>query len=90
MALSKQISNKLDNMWKRRTAMLRALVIPRGVGQPTKFTRQVRDRLINDLLADATRLLLKRDGHTEFENVAPGRRLMQIRGHSLLKRGSNF
>lgn len=88
MALTKQISNKLDSLWKRRTAMLRALVIPRGVGQPTKFTRHVRDRLINQLLDDATKLLVKREAHTEFKKVAPHRCLMQIRGHGLLKRGS--
>lgn len=90
MALTKQFSNRLDSLWKRRTATLRALVVPRGVGQPPKFSRQVRDRLINDLLDDATKLLLEQEGHTEFKTVAPHRRLMQIRGHGLLKRGSNM
>src|SRR5688572_1459602 len=90
MALTKQFSKKLDGLWKRRTAELRALVIPRGAGQPTTFSRQVRDRLISKLLEDATRLLLQREGGPEFRAVASHRRLRQIKGHGLLKRGGNL
>lgn len=90
MGLSKQFSNKLEGLWRRRTAELRALVIPRGVGQPPKFSRQVRDRLIIQLLEDATRLLLQREGRSKFREVASPRRLRQIKGHGLLKRGGNL
>ena len=90
MALAKQFSNKLEALWKRRTAELRALVIPRGVGHPPKFSRQVRDRLINHLLEDATALLLHREGRSEFRVVAPHRRLRQIKGHGLAKRAGNL
>jgi hypothetical protein len=90
MALAKQFSNKLEGLWKRRTAELRALVIPRGVGQPQKFSRRVRDRLINKLLEDATGVLLQREGRSEFRAVASHRRLWQIKGHGLLKRGASL
>jgi hypothetical protein len=90
MSLAKHFSNKLEDLWKRRTAELRALVIPRGVGQPPKFSRQVRQRYINHLLDDASKILLKRDGWSEFRKIAPHRRLWQIKGHGLLNRGSNL
>ena len=90
MALAKHFSNELESLWKRRTAELRSLVIPRGAGQPTKFSRQLRDRLINRLLDDATKILLSREGRSEFHAVAPRRRLWQIKGHGLLKRGGNL
>jgi hypothetical protein len=90
MSLAKHFSNELENLWKRRTAELRALVIPRGIGQPTKFTRHIRDKLVNQLLVDATKILLKRYGHAEFHAIASHRHLWQIKGHGLLKRGSNL
>lgn len=62
MSLQKQFSRKLDYLWNRRTADLRSLVIPRGVGKPANFTRKLRDKLINDLMIDATQLLLRREG----------------------------
>jgi hypothetical protein len=80
----------LESLWKRRTAELKSLVIPRGAGQPPRFTRHLRDRLINQLLADATQILLSREGRSEFRTVAPHRRLWQIRGHGLLNRGRNL
>lgn len=90
MSLTKQFSNKLEDLWKRRTAEVRALVVPRGAGQPTKFSRQVRGRLINHLLDDATAILVKRDGWLEFRKIAPTRRLWQIKGHGLVNRGCNL
>ena len=90
MALTNHLINKLDTLWKRRTADLRAVLIPRRAGQPTKFTRRVRDRLINELLADTTKLLLRREGQTEFKRIAPHRCLTQIRGRGLLNRGRNM
>lgn len=90
MSLAKQFSNKLEDLWWRRTAELRALVIPRGAGQPPKFSRQVRERLINHLLDDATKILVKREAGSEFRDIAPHRRLWQIKGHGLLNRGRNL
>ena len=90
MALAKQFARKLDNLWRRRTASLRATVIPRGVGQPPKFTRQVRESLINDLLDDATNLLLKKHGRAEFKKVVLRRKLKQMKGLGLLKRARNL
>ncbi len=90
MSLAKHFSNKLEDLWWRRTAELRALVIPRSAGQPPKFSRQVRERLINHLLDDATKILVKREAWLEFRNVAPYRRLWQIKGHGLLNRGRDL
>jgi hypothetical protein len=90
MALEKQFARKLDALWRRRTASLRATVIPRGVGQPPKFTRQVREGFINDLLDDATALLLKKHGREEFNKVVVARRLKQMKGYGLLKRAENL
>ena len=90
MALAKQFSRKLDHLWKLRTADLRALVIPRGVGQPAKFSRRVRERHIDQLLDDATEVLLKREGRGEFKKVTIGRHLRQIKGRGLLDRGNNL
>lgn len=81
---------QLDNLWKRRTAVLRSLVVSRGAGQPPKFSRAVRDHLIEELLDDATELLIKSTGHKEFKKVVSERRLRQIRGHGLLNRGRNL
>lgn len=90
MSLAKQFSNKLEDLWRRRTAELRSLVVPRRVGQPPKFSRQVRERLINQLLSDSTKILVKREAWLELKNIAPNRRLWQIKGHGLVTRGRNL
>jgi len=90
MALEKKFARKLDDLWRRRTASLRATVIPRGVGQPPRFTRQVREGLINDLLDDATQLLLRKYGWEAFSKVVASRRLKQMKGHGLLSRAKNL
>ncbi len=81
---------QLDNLWLRRTATLRALVSPRGVGQPPKFSRTVRDRLIGEILEDATSVLINDHGHAAFTRVTSSRHLRQIRGRGLLERGRNL
>jgi len=81
---------QLNNLWERRTAVLRSLLRTRGVGQPLKFSRKVRDLLIGELLYDATELLIRHRGETEFWRVVGERRLRQIRGHGLLDRGQNL
>ncbi len=90
MALAKQFSNKLDKLWQRRTANLRSVVIPRGVGKPPTFSRQVRERLINDLLETASEILVKRDAPWEFNEVKRTRHLKHIDGRGLTQRGTNL
>src|SRR5438445_1910910 len=90
MALEKQFSRKLDQLWQRRTAGLRSLVISQGSGKLPQFTRKVRERLMGGLLDDATALLLKREGRSEFKKLIEHRHLRQIRGHGLLERGDNL
>jgi hypothetical protein len=90
MAMAKHFSNKLDELWRRRTASLRALVIPRGAGAPPKFSRSVRERLIEDLLADSTKILLAREGKAALKAVTASHHLKHIKGHGLLKRGKNL
>jgi hypothetical protein len=90
MSLEKQFSNKLENLWKRRTSELRAIVIPKGVGQPAKFSRKVRDNLIGELLENASQILIKRDGRSEFSKVKSGRNLTKIKGHGILNRATKM
>lgn len=90
MGLAKRFARTLDTLWRRRTAKLRGYVIPRGVGQPQKFSRTVRDRMINRLLDQATVLLIRREGRSEFREVAPERRLRQIKGRGVAKRAENM
>jgi hypothetical protein len=86
MSLSKQFNRTLDDLWHRRTAELRALVVPRGQGQPLKFTKAIRRKHTDSLLAQATRILLKREGKKEFDRVVECRRLRKVRGRGLDER----
>lgn len=89
MALAKQFSRKLDQLWKRRIAEFRALVVPMH-GALLKFTRKRRDKIINEVLGLASRIVLKIEGHSEFDKVVLRRRLRMIKGHGLLDRGDNL
>lgn len=90
MALVNQFSKKLDQLWKRRTDELRSLVVPRGGGQPLKFTRKRRDGLIDDALTIATSVLLKREGYRELKSVLRRRRLRQIKGRGVIDRAEKL
>lgn len=90
MALASQFLKKLDQLWKRRTEELRSLVVPRGGGQPLRFTRERRDRLIDEALSFATSVLLKRQGHRAFNKVVNRRRLRQIKGRGVLDRAERL
>ncbi|SRR5258706_11561757 len=87
MAIAKQFNKHLDELWRRRTGSLRSWVIPRGAGKPPKFTRRVRQKLINELLDIASEILVNRDGRSELKNITRERRLMYVRGRGLLARG---
>lgn len=89
MALAKQFSRKLDQLWKRRIAEFRSLVIPTH-GAILKFTRKRRDKVIKEVVGIASRIVLKREGHREFDKVVTQRRLRMIKGRGLLQRGDNL
>lgn len=90
MALSKQFSNKLDDLWKRRTNEVRKLVIQPSAGKPKKFTRSIRDVLIADLLEIATNILVSKEGNRELNKIVIRRKLRNISGNGLLARGDNL
>lgn len=84
--LRKRFAKKLDDLWRRRTAELRALVIPQGPGASPQFSKTVRQKHTDELLSMATDLLLGREGKKEFRRTYSERRLRQIGGGSLEKR----
>lgn len=90
MALTKQFSRKLDHLWRRRAAKFRALVVPGSRGQRLRFSRKRRDKSIDDILGLASRILLKREGHPEFNRVVARRRLWMMKGRGLLGRGDSL
>lgn len=87
MGQASQFAAGLDKLWARRTNELRALVIPRGAGQPAGFSKQVRERSVNKLLDLATGVLLRRDGKVEFRSVVKQRHLKRIKGRGSLSGG---
>lgn len=90
MSLAKQFSKKLDDLWRRRTAELRALVIPRATGQPKRFSKSMREKLIDEILEYATRILVKKEGTKEFNTVVRRRALKGIKGRGLRDRGNKL
>jgi hypothetical protein len=90
MWLDKQFHSKLDELWSRRTARIRSVVTPQGVGHPKIFTKALREKHINELLEIASRILLKRQGRKEFARVVESRHLKHISGHGLLARGDDL
>jgi hypothetical protein len=58
MALTKQFSKKLNDLWRRRTSKVRDIVIPKKAGKPLLFSKKVRDKIIGELLERLTFLLL--------------------------------
>jgi hypothetical protein len=90
MSLAKQFSKKLDILWKRRTAKIRDIVIPKKAGKPLGFAKKARDKNIGELLEIASDILVKRDGHSEFEKVKRHRHLTKIKGHGVNSRAKNM
>lgn len=90
MALVNQFARRLEDLWRRRTAELRALVVPRDSGQPLQFTRKRRDRLIDQAQEIATEVLLKREGRRELDRVVEGKRMWKMKGHGTLDRGERM
>ncbi len=86
MSLSKQFNRKLDDLWHRRTAELRALVIPRPQGKLAGFSKRIREKHTVALLETATRILLRRKGRKEFSNVVDRKTTRFIKGHGLNSR----
>lgn len=90
MSAAKQFSKKLDHLWQRRTASLRSHVIPRGVGKPTAFSKPVRQKFVNELLADASDILINRDARSELNKITKSRRLKHIKGRGLANRAKKM
>lgn len=87
MALNKQFSRKLDHLWSRRTTQLRALVVPRGAGQPPSFTKRVRERLLDELLGLASKILVRRHAREAFQEVVRTRHLRFLKGRGHREKG---
>src|SRR5262245_43556558 len=90
MALNKQFSRKLDQLWHRRTEELRALVVPRGAGKPASFNKKVRERMVDDLLDIASRILVRRHARKAFDSVVSGRHLRFLTGRGHRERGQKM
>jgi hypothetical protein len=90
MSASKQFSNKLDELWRRRTASLRSHVIPQGVGKPLTFSKPVRQKFVNELLDDASNILIHRDARSALTQITASRHLKHIQGRGLGKRAENM
>ncbi len=90
MSAAKQFSNKLDRLWQRRTASLRSHVIPRGVGKPPTFSKPVRQKFVNELLDNASDILINRDARSELSKITKSHHLKHIQGHGLASRAENM
>ena len=90
MSSAKQFSDKLDELWRRRTASLRSHVIPQGVGKPLVFSKPVRQKFVNELLDDASAILIRRDARRELNKITASRHLKHVRGHGLKRRAENM
>ena len=80
MSLVKHFNGKLDELWRKRTAELRALAVPRGQGRPAILTKATRQTLTDDLLETASELLLKREGSAQLREVTVRRSRRHIKG----------
>jgi hypothetical protein len=89
MAFHTRFLRLLDELWDRRTAELRALVRPRP-GITKKFNRQVRDRLVRNLLDVASTILVREVAQQEFDAVFSGRKRRGIRKRGLAARGEDL
>ena len=69
MSLANDFSNRLDRLWERRTAELRAVDIPRGRGAAPIFTRTVRERFFEKPLDMASQILVGRDAKRELRMI---------------------
>lgn len=90
MALSKQFTNKLDQLWHRRTAALRAGVVPHGRGKVLGFTKKLREKIVGELLGIATRIIVRRVAKKSLSSIVERRHLHFVAGHGLLKRGDDL
>lgn len=89
MAFHTQFHRKLDQLWKRQTENLRALIKPKP-GMRLAFTRQKRNRLIDDLLELATAALLRRLARRAFKDTYVKRRLFHLKGRGRVARGQSL
>lgn len=90
MALSKQFARKLDDLWKRRTSDIHALIVKPSAGKPKLFSRKLRDDRIAELLQIATNIFISKEAKKEFKKIVKKRKLRKINGRGLLNRGYNL
>lgn len=89
MSLQREFLDRLDELWERRTAKLRNAVVPHGRGKLPKFTHDVRESLVNDLL-DTASAILTRDAKALLDDIVVGRKLLHIRGWGNRQRGERL
>lgn len=89
MALHTQFRRKLDQLWKRQTAEIHALLKPKR-GRPLAFTRAARNRMIGDLLELASDSLCRRIARSSFGETLLARRLYHLKGHGPRARGESL
>jgi hypothetical protein len=82
MALTKTFARKLDALWHRRSAEIRALGL-RHRGRPKLFTRAIREKGINALQETATAILLKKGAKRELRKLVVAQYWRRIRGYGL-------
>lgn len=82
MAHTKRFEEKLDDLWRRRTANIRSLVRKRR-GPPQQFSKESREEGIGELQDIATDILLSRGAWEEFGKLVVSTRRNRIsRGES--------
>ena len=90
MALAKQFTTKLDKLWHRRTAAVRALVVPHGRGKVATFTRRKREQLVGEILDVASQILVRRIAKRSFADTTKRRHLHFVSGRGLLGRSADL
>lgn len=77
MAYTKQFESKLNDLWHRRIAYVRSLVLRRQ-GTPKVFSKQFREKCISELQKIATRVLLRQGAKKEYHKVVSHSRRNKI------------
>jgi hypothetical protein len=90
MALIKTFEDTLENLWHRRTAKLRCVIVPPGPGKQPKFNKKIRDKIVGELLEVASEVLVKRDAKQSFKEITQTRHLKKLVGWGLRQRAARL
>lgn len=82
MKLVKEFGRKLDDLWRRRSAGIRAL-IRKPEGRVMSLTRARRDKVISQLQDLATKLLFRKDFKRELKRLRTLSKQRRIKGRGL-------